>query len=136
MATTATYRCVVPADPATKRQPPGDLDRALSDAIERQRAIAGLSRAALSAAAGRDSSHGARMLGPDGPRQAWTFADAAAYAAALDVSLGALFAEAGVVAPTDPVAAVRADRSISPPRARMIVEMIDLARTVDASKDT
>lgn len=123
------------SDPAQKRQPPGDLDRALSEAIERQRAISGLSRAALSAAAGRDASHGARMLGPDGPRQAWTFADAAAYAAALGVSLGALFAEAGVIGPVDAVEAVRADRSISPARARMIVEMIDLARTVDTPKD-
>ena len=75
------------------------------------------------------------MLGPDGPRQAWTFADAAAYAAALGVSLGALFAEAGVIGPVDAVEAVRADRSISPARARMIVEMIELARTVDTPKD-
>lgn len=124
-------------DSSARRFPPTDRDRAVTAEINRQRLLRfvganSISKEDLALRAGKSRSHASRSLAEGGPRQAWTITDMAAYATALGVDLRALLVGAEVI-PTssDSVDVVLSDRSLPDRSARMIVEMIRLARTVD-----
>lgn len=124
-------------DSSARRFPPTDRDRAVTAEINRQRLLRfvgadSISKEDLALRAGKSRSHASRSLAEGGPRQAWTITDMAAYATALGVDLRALLVGAEVI-PTssDSVDVVLSDRSLPDRSARMIVEMIRLARTVE-----
>lgn len=124
------------ADTALRRFPPTELDRAVTAEINRQRNLRfvgerAISKEELAVMAGKSAPHASRALPDNGPRQAWTLADMSAYAAALGTDLRSLLVGAGVIpAGGDSIDVVLADRSLPDRSARMIVEMIRLARTV------
>lgn len=123
-------------DTSVRRFPPTDLDRAITAEINRQRLLRfvgenAITKEELAVAAGKSAPHASRALPDNGPRQAWTLADMQAYASALGTDLRSLLVGAGVIPPTaDSIDVVLADRSLPDRSARMIVEMIRLARTV------
>jgi len=120
----------------TRRFPPTDQDRRVTAEINRQRLLRfvgadALSKEDLALRAGKSRSHASRALADGGPRQAWTLTDMTAYATALGVDLRALLVGAEVIpAGSDSIDVVLSDRSLPDRSARMIVEMIRLARTV------
>ena len=131
------HHATADTDDKVRRFPPSEQDRAISAEINRQRLLRfvgndALSKDELAVRAGKSRSHAGRCLADSGPRQAWTISDMMAYAGALGVDLRALLVGAGVIpSSSDSIDVVLSDRSLPDRSARMIVEMIRLARTVE-----
>lgn len=125
-------RYQVDADAASLRRfPPGDMDRAVTRAVNQLRTarLPDTSKDSLAVKAGKSRSHAGRCLADSGPRQAWTLADMNAYAGALGVSLAELLTAAEVIStPTDVTAIVLADPKLGDRWARVITDLLRLAR--------
>lgn len=126
-------------DDKARRFPPGDLDQAVTRAINNLLSVrmSDTSKETLALKAGKSRSHASRALADSGPRQAWTISDIDAYAKALGVTLGELLAAAELISvPTDATTLMLTDPDLNANWVRAITNLINLAKTASFQADT